>query len=81
MKPFARGLNVFSEAIYLLHPRHQTRLSEHILALVIENIVLIKPARLWTILACLNPPQLATVLTLIWAVMQITLYNSNALIS
>ena len=32
MKPFAIGLNVFSEAIYLLHLQHQTGLSEHILA-------------------------------------------------
>lgn len=55
----------------------KTRLSEHILALVnwtccapnAGNIVLIKPGRLWTILVCLNPPQLATVLALIAAVM------------
>ncbi len=70
MKPFATGINVFSKAIYLLHLQHQIRVSEHILAVVnwtccAENIVLIKRARLLTILMCLNPPQLAAVLTLI----------------
>lgn len=62
MKPFAVGLYVFLEAIYLLDLQHQTGLSKHILALVnwtrcahyTENIVLIKPARLLTISVCLN---------------------------
>ncbi len=39
MKPFVIGLNVFSEAIYLLHLQHQTRLSEHILAIFTEPTV------------------------------------------
>lgn len=34
MKPFAIGLNVFLDAIYLLHLQHQTGLSENNLALV-----------------------------------------------